>query len=73
MDRIFVYLVKMPPGITESVCPCDDGYTIYLDKDLTREELIKAYDHAILHIDNGDLWDETRTASEKEMRAHGYR
>lgn len=71
MDRIFVYLVKMPRGIRESVCPCDDGYTVYLDENLTREQLIKAYDHAVSHIENGDFYDDTRSVSQKEFRAHG--
>lgn len=72
MDRIFVYLIKMPHGISEAVLPCEDGYTIYLEESLTREELIRAYDHAISHIDNGDFYDETRSVSQKELRAHGY-
>ena len=32
MDRIFVYLIKMPRGVHEFVSPCEEGYTIYLDK-----------------------------------------
>ena len=71
MDRIFVYLVKLPRGINEAVLPCEDGYTVYLDERLTREELIKAYDHAISHIDNGDCSNDTLTVSQKEFRAHG--
>ena len=63
MDRIFVYLVKMPRGVHEFVCPCADGYTIYLDESLTREELIKAYNHAISHIDNGEFYNDSLTVS----------
>lgn len=70
MDRIFVYLIKMPPGVFEFVTPCEDGYTIYLDKNLTNERLIEEYEHAISHIDNGDFYDESRTVSQKERRAH---
>lgn len=72
MDRIFVYLIKMPRGVHEFVTPCEDGYTIYLDKDLTNERLIEEYDHAISHIENGDFYDESKTVSQKELRAHGY-
>lgn len=72
-DDIFIYLIKMPPGIREAVTPCLDGYTIYLDERLTREELIKEYDHAMEHINNGDFFNDTMSVSEKEMRAHGYR
>lgn len=71
MDRIFVYLVEMEPGIHEYVTTCLEGYTIYLDKNLTHERLIEAYNHALSHIENGDFWNETMTASQMEMRAHG--
>ena len=73
-DNYYIYLVPLPHGITEAVLPCEGGYTIYLDESLTGEQLIKAYDHAIAHIDNGDLYNEGMSASEKEMRAHrlGY-
>ncbi len=74
MDNIYVYLVKLPHGITEAVLPCIDGYTIYIEESLTEEEMIRAYDHAIAHIDNGDFYNEGMSASEKEMRGHrlGY-
>lgn len=72
MDDLFIYLVKMPPGISEAVLPCDGGYTIYLDERLTGEGLIREYHHALEHIKNGDFWNDTMTASEKEMRAHRY-
>ena len=73
MDDIFVYLVKMPRGVHEAVSPCDDGYTVYLDKDLTRERQIEEYYHAMSHIENGDFYDETLTVSQKEFRANGYK
>ncbi len=73
MDNIYIYLVKTEPGIDEAVVPCLDGYTVYLNKDLTAEDLIKAYEHAKYHIDNGDCWNETMTASAKEFRAHHLR
>ena len=72
MDDLFIYLVKMPPGIPEAVLPCDGGYTIYLDERLSGDELIREYHHALEHIKNGDCWNETMTASEKEMRAHRH-
>jgi hypothetical protein len=72
-DDIFIYLIKMPPGIREAVLPCLEGYTIYLDESLSGEELIKEYDHAMEHINNGDFFNDTMSVSEKEMRAHGYR
>ena len=72
MDRIFVYLIKMPRGVHEFVTPCEDGYTIYHDKDLTSERLIEEYEHALKHIENGDFWNSNMTASQKEFKARGY-
>lgn len=74
MDNIYIYLVKMPPGHSEAVLPCEDGYTIYLDQNLMGDDLIRAYEHAMFHIENGDCFNDTMTASQKEMRAHrlGY-
>ena len=69
-DNIYIYLVKLPPKICEAVLPCEDGYTIYLDERLTGEQLIKAYDHAMSHIESGDFYNENMNASQKEMRAH---
>ena len=60
----------MPRGIHESVLPCEGGYTIYLDESLSGEQLIEAYEHALVHIKNGDFWNDTLTASQKEFRAH---
>ena len=73
MDRIFVYLVKLPDGMAEAVAPCLEGYTIYIDERLTSEMMTMAYDHAMYHIENGDCWNETMTASAKEIRAHHLR
>jgi len=72
MDRIFIYLVRLPAGINESVEPCADGYTIYIEETLSQEAMIRAYEHAMEHIKNGDCYNDTMTASEKEMRAHRY-
>ena len=74
MDNYYIYLVPMAGDMDEAVLPCMDGYTIYLNQDLMGEDLIRAYEHAVFHIENGDCYDDTRTAAEKEMRAHrlGY-
>ena len=70
MDDIYIYLIKMPRGIHEAVLPCEGGYTIYLDESLTGERLIEEYEHAMTHIENGDFYNDTMTASEMEFRAH---
>lgn len=55
MDDTFVYYAKLPNGVDEMVVPCNDGYTIYIDKDLSSEQMNKAYCHAIKHIENNDF------------------
>lgn len=57
MDNIYTYFVKFPNRrIREAVMPCSDGgYTIYIDERLTLEQQIRAYNHAIRHIKNGDF------------------
>lgn len=67
-DSIFVYLVKLPPGINEAVLPCLEGYTIYIDSCLTWEGRQKAYDHAMEHIENGDF--EKNDVQKIEHEAH---
>lgn len=71
MDNIYIYLVRLPAGINESVEPCLDGYTIYIEETLSPEAKLRSYNHAMEHIKNGDFWNETMTASQMEMRAHG--
>ena len=54
MDGVFVYLAPLPPNIKESVIPCSDGYTIYINENLSGDERIDAYFHALFHIEHGD-------------------
>ncbi len=54
-DDIYVYLIDIPGKIHEMVMPCQGGYTIYIDKNLDRLAQLKAYQHALSHIENGDF------------------
>ena len=70
MSDIFVYQGKLPHGIDEMVAPCpDDGYTIYIDERLSDERKMKAYQHALNHINNND-WAKN-DVQEIEAAAHG--
>ena len=72
MDDIFVYLIKLPDKINEIVTPCAEGYTVYIDVDLSEEERIKAYNHALAHIESGHFdIDNIKTVQEMEIEAHG--
>lgn len=54
MDDIYVYVVDMPTTAAEMVMPCTGGYTIYLNAKLTQEERVKAYRHALRHVERND-------------------
>lgn len=55
MNDIFIYLVKLPPGIHEMVVPCNDGFCIYLDSNCDEFTRIKAFGHALAHIEHWDF------------------
>ena len=59
MQTIQVHLVTwLPYTVAEMVCYCEDNgdcYTIFLNANLSHERLIKAYHHAMSHIDNNDF------------------
>ena len=55
MDDIFVYCVKLPPGINEMVTPCCDGYTVYINIGLDLWQRRQALRHAIDHIIGKDF------------------
>lgn len=67
-DNIFVYTVKLPPSINEMVCPCADGYTVYISEDLSLDEQRAAYMHALGHIEDDD-WNKD-DVDEIESEAH---
>jgi len=71
MVDIFTYIVPLPRGIREMVTPCADGYTVYLDESLSQEGRLKAYLHALYHIEHDDFSkDDVQMI---ELEAHGYR
>lgn len=55
MDDVYTYLVRLPEQIDEMVVPCLDGYTVYIDQNLTAERRISAFHHAVRHILRGDF------------------
>lgn len=55
MDNIYIYFADLPPHINEIVTPCIDGYTVYIDENLSQGEKINAYSHALAHIEAGDF------------------
>lgn len=66
----YVYLIALPDRVREAVTPSGpDEYTIYIDKDLTREAQQAAYDHAVRHIMQNDF--DTGSVQQIEAAAHG--
>lgn len=68
MDDVFTYLIDLPPKINEAVTPCLDGYTIYINRNLSKDKQIKAYLHALHHIMNCDF--ERSNVQQIESEAH---
>ncbi len=54
MDDIYVYVVDMPTTAAEMIMPCTGGYTIYLNAKLSQEERVRAYRHALKHVERND-------------------
>ena len=68
MVDMFVYIVDLPDQVDEMVTPCLDGYTVYLNARLTYAGRVRAYHHALRHIENNDF--EGANVQEIEKGAH---
>ena len=71
LPEIYIYYAPFPMSVKEAIRPCSDGYTIYLNQNLTREQQLESLKHAVTHIilehfetDNG------KTVEEMENEAH---
>ena len=67
-DDIYTYLIDIPGKINEMVLPCVDGYTVYIDKKLDHDSQLRAYEHALKHIENSDF--QKTNATLLEVYAH---
>jgi hypothetical protein len=68
MAEVYVYIVDLPDRVDEMVMPCIDGYTVYLNARLTYAGRVRAYYHAMRHIERNDF--ERFDIQEIEMEAH---
>lgn len=69
MNDIYVYLIDLPCKVHEIVSPCANGdYTIYINARLGYGERVKAYNHALWHIEHNDF--ERTDVEEIERKAH---
>ena len=68
---VYVYMTELPEGIHEAVTPCLGGFTVYINDQLTYEESMKAYKHAMYHILNEDF--DKSDVQQIEAEAHRMR
>jgi len=66
MADTYTYLLDLPDGVNEMVCPCLDGFTIYINARLDHEHQQQAYRHALRHIERNDFEKEDVGAIEAE-------
>jgi hypothetical protein len=68
-SNVYVYIIDMPIKVHEVVAPCSNGdYTIYINARLSRCGQLKAYNHAMWHIEHNDF--EKHDVGEIERDAH---
>ena len=70
-EDIYVYMTNLPEGMTELIAPCEGGYTVWINKDLSRDKAVQAYRHALGHVVNDD-WSESDVQT-IERKAHDRR
>ena len=68
MAEVYVYIVDLPDRVDEMVTPCIDGYTVYLNARLTYAGRVRAYHHAMRHIERNDF--EGLDVQEIEIKNH---
>ena len=66
---IYHYTVPLPDGVDEAVLPGIDGYTIYTADRLDHDGALKAYNHALRHINRKDF-ETGGNVQDKEIGAH---
>jgi TolA-binding protein len=71
MDDVFVYIIGMDTMVHEQVVANSDGsYSVFINDCLSPEQRLKAYNHALQHIKNGDFGSADGVDS-IERKAHG--
>lgn len=68
MGDVYIYIVDLPDRVDEMVAPCIDGYTVYLNARLTYAGRVRAYHHAMRHIERNDF--ERANVQEIETETH---
>ena len=69
-DNVYVYLVDLPDRVDEMVTPCIDGFTVYISSRLSYAGRVRAYNHALRHIDRNDF--EMDDVQKIELKNHPH-
>ncbi len=69
---VYVYEIDLPMTVHEMVTPdsSDDGYTIYINRRLSDNKKLEAYEHALVHCMSRDF-EQDNNVQAIETRTHG--
>ena len=70
IDDIFVYYVDFPVSVRAVSTVCPDGYNVYINERLSKEQKQEAYLHEVTHIKEGHLEGDINV-DEVERSVHG--
>lgn len=58
-DGKIVRFISLPSKIKGTVIPDEEGnYNVYINKNLNYETQLEVFKHELIHIQNGDFWNE---------------
>jgi len=73
MEDYFVRTIKLPGSIKGITCPHNDGtFSVYINKDLSRESTDKTLKHELMHIQKDHFYDDTKTIEVVESEADDF-
>lgn len=68
-DDVFIYTVDLQGKARAMAMPCIEGYTVYVDRNLSPDQQIEAARHELDHISHADF--EKTDVQEIERKRHG--
>lgn len=69
LNDIFIRLVSLPRGINGmTILDAEGNYNVYINQELPREPMIKAYKHEIQHIKDDDFYNSKSVRDAEELR-----
>ena len=68
IGNVWIYPVDLKGAAKAFVMPCVEGYTVYIDRNLPKDEQIAAARHELKHIEGNDF--EKENVQEIEAERH---